>query len=366
MNIWLVTGDLIDQASGPYAVVNESAETFKKLGNKTLIIGTYDSAIQHNENWSNEIIGHKRKIFKSIHFTLAPFAWLLRLKKTQYPEFVEFHGVWLFNAWIIALFCKLNRIPYSVFLHGNLNSGALKISKIKKKIAIVIAVKAFLKGASFIQVLNKGEEVDAKKFLFDLKCPRKELLVLGNGVRHQSFNKVERSGFVYLGRLHPIKNIESLIEAYSKLDTTEKLFIAGEGDVKYKLKLADMTQKLKLQDKIVFIGFADKSKKSDIFSKAKFFVLPSFSEGQPIAALEALSYGVPVIVSDKCNLTKVQDFINVSSVYPNDIASAMSESLSNYGVDIHKRTYEYCVNKYCWDNIIDFKLQFIKKKVMKC
>jgi glycosyltransferase involved in cell wall biosynthesis len=100
-----------------------------------------------------------------------------------------------------------------------------------------------------------------------------------------------------MGRFVPEKNFHLLINAFTSLCPSEyKLVIAGDADME-----DDYSRELKLLAKnnhVVLTGFIKGSQLHALLSHAKLFVLPSSHEGLPIALLEAMSYGIPVLASD--------------------------------------------------------------------
>jgi glycosyltransferase involved in cell wall biosynthesis len=99
-------------------------------------------------------------------------------------------------------------------------------------------------------------------------------------------------------RFVPEKGLHDLISAYRKIKNPEfKLVIAGNADYETKYsrdlkKLANETQGF------ILTGVLTGEPLAELYSNAGLFVLPSYYEGLPIALLEALSYGLPVLVSD--------------------------------------------------------------------
>jgi len=91
--------------------------------------------------------------------------------------------------------------------------------------------------------------------------------------------------FLAVSRLVPEKGLHDLIDAFQRLDTDWHLVIAGDADHE-----TGYSRQLKAQ------MAADPL--NQVFSHAGLFVLPSYHEGLPIALLEAMSYGLPVLVSD--------------------------------------------------------------------
>ncbi|VFQ46561.1 glycosyltransferase family 4 protein [Desulfoluna butyratoxydans] len=109
---------------------------------------------------------------------------------------------------------------------------------------------------------------------------------------------LESVGYILaVARFAPEKGLALLVDAFQRLDTNLKLVIAGDSDHEstYSLKLRRM---IEADDRIIHTGYITGNELNQVFSHARLFVLPSFHEGLPIALLEAMSYGLPVLVSD--------------------------------------------------------------------
>ncbi|MDO4165396.1 MAG: glycosyltransferase family 4 protein [Bacteroides sp.] len=98
-------------------------------------------------------------------------------------------------------------------------------------------------------------------------------------------------------RFVPEKNLHHLVEAFGKIKPNGcKLVLAGDTDFEdeYSLKLKRMAK----EAGVVLTGFVKGKKLHSLLTHARCYVLPSSHEGLPIALLEAMSYRLPVIVSD--------------------------------------------------------------------
>lgn len=99
-----------------------------------------------------------------------------------------------------------------------------------------------------------------------------------------------------IGRLAPQKGLEFLIRAIPFLDkklNNYKVLIVGDGPLRDYLK--DLSKKLDVEDKIIFLGF--KADIGDILNISDVVVLPSLWEGLSIALLEAMAAGKPIITT---------------------------------------------------------------------
>jgi glycosyltransferase involved in cell wall biosynthesis len=111
---------------------------------------------------------------------------------------------------------------------------------------------------------------------------------------------------LFLGRIHKIKGIDLLVDAFFDLSNEMadiKLVIIGPdaGFLNFLLKKID---NLKIPEKIIYIGFIDKSDKTAAYIDADLFVLPSQYETFGLTVLEAWSCGTPVIVSEGCLISE--------------------------------------------------------------
>ena len=110
---------------------------------------------------------------------------------------------------------------------------------------------------------------------------------------------IEENQFVWLtiGRLAKVKNQSLLINSFSKLVQNHNnsiLLIAGQGELES--ELISLTEKLKIKDKVRFLGFRDDV--NTLLNGADAFVMSSNNEGLPLVLQEAVSVGLPLVVTD--------------------------------------------------------------------
>jgi glycosyltransferase involved in cell wall biosynthesis len=108
----------------------------------------------------------------------------------------------------------------------------------------------------------------------------------------------------FLGRLHPSKNLELLIDAIGQLDTGVTLSVAGRGDPTIEKKLRLQANRV-LPGRSDFIGWVDGAKKREFFSSIDLLAMPSEYECFGVAAVEALAAGVPVITSHRVGIADI-------------------------------------------------------------
>jgi glycosyltransferase involved in cell wall biosynthesis len=133
-------------------------------------------------------------------------------------------------------------------------------------------------------------------------APRANIATLPNAVRPRTGVNQFVSGpvhVIFLGEIGERKGTFSLIEAWAQLvDRTSganaRLTIAGDGDIE---RARACVSALKLSDSVNICGWLSESEVSDLLCTAQILVLPSLSEGQPMAILEAMARGLCVIAT---------------------------------------------------------------------
>jgi len=117
--------------------------------------------------------------------------------------------------------------------------------------------------------------------------------------------KLPEKYILYIGTLQPRKNIPALIEAFALLklesimkDNPIKLVIAGGKGHNYDKLIDKLIKKNNLAKDVFFPGYIDEEDKAALIKGADIFISPSFYEGFGLPIIEAMSLGVPIIVSD--------------------------------------------------------------------
>jgi len=171
--------------------------------------------------------------------------------------------------------------------------------------------------------------------------PSKETDFLAtNGIKPDSY-------VLAVGRLTPEKDFETLIKAVN-LSSIKTLVIAGDTD--HKPEYAEYLKKLDTGKKVIFTGFTTGEPLRQLYSHARLFVLSSTTEGFPIVLLEALSYKLPVIVTDipATHLIKLPD----DSYTPAGNIEQMISHIEHkyFQSDSSQNDYTF-LNDYSWDAI---------------
>lgn len=142
------------------------------------------------------------------------------------------------------------------------------------------------------RAMQKGEVVvlpnaiDIEKFRFDRSKREEMRSAFGFGVNEKVV--------LFVGRLVEIKNIPLCLEIIKRCENNVKLVICGSGDKEQSLK--DKCARDGIASKVLFVG--EREDVAAMYSMADAFLLTSFAEGFPMTVVEALSSGLPCLISD--------------------------------------------------------------------
>lgn len=169
---------------------------------------------------------------------------------------------------------------------------------------------------------------------------------------------------LYMGRFVKEKRLDLLVDAYETLNTNKKLVIAGTADEINKSE--EWYQKAIKNKNIILPGFADGDLKAQLYSNAAVAVLPSDLEGMSISLLEALGYGIKVIVSDVSeNKSVLHGFgTTFKSGNVDDLANKLNEEIHKPFIR-SKEQYDYIKSEHSWNKSAEETLNFMKKIVLE-
>jgi glycosyltransferase involved in cell wall biosynthesis len=367
MKVALLSPSLSKRGGGVAEVVIRLAQNLSNLPDiKVEAFGLDDDEIKNDlETWQRIPI-HICKVSGPAAFGYS--SDLIPTLKNSGANLIHLHGLWQYPS----LACIKTKIPYVTTIHGMLDQWAIKNSGFKKKLAAVFYEKPALKKANCLQAFTMQEYDDIRQY--GLKNP---VCIIPNGVDLpediDSIKKLDppwknivlpaQKVLLYLGRIHRKKGLTNLIKAWkqSRSNGPDKyedwnLVIAGWDQGGYENELKTLVNSLQITSSVHFIGPQFKEHKKLTFAFADGFILPSFSEGLPMAVLEAWAYELPVLMTKQCNLSegfKSGSAIEIAAT-PDSIAEGLTKffSLSNEERRaIGFRGKELVANTFNWNHI---------------
>jgi poly(glycerol-phosphate) alpha-glucosyltransferase len=234
-------------------------------------------------------------------------------------DILSVHGLWKYCSVASRRWHQRTARPYMVHPHGMLEPWALQNAKLKKRIAALLYENKHLRGAACLRALCEPEAQSIRAY-----GVRNPICVIPNGVelpetqQDSEFNLKDsklthaaggRKVLLYLGRLHPKKNLLNLIRAWKQIVGADRLSnqawvlaIAGWGESGYQRELNELASHDGLTTSVRLLGPLFGSDKDAAYRACDACILPSLSEGLPMSVLEAWVYAKPVLMTRECNL----------------------------------------------------------------
>jgi glycosyltransferase involved in cell wall biosynthesis len=285
-------------------------------------------------------------------------------------DVVHIHAVFSHPCLAAARACRQSSVPYIVRPLGSLDPWSMNQKHRRKRLLWHAGIKRMLVHAAAIHYTT-GEE----------KRLAEETLGLGNGtviplgieleafrnrdgasIFRQSHAAIGDNPYVLvLSRLHPKKNLDSLIEAFAALSVRPdlarwRLVIAGDGEANYVARLKQQARGSGGDERFVFTGWLSGVEKASALQGAALLALPSYQENFGLCVAEALACGVPAVVSRRVNLAAEIEETRagwVTGQEPAEIENTLAEAMSD-GAERERRGQagrEFVARRLAWPQV---------------
>ena len=254
------------------------------------------------------------------------------------PDIVVFEGFYSGKAEIIlSLECRRYKIPYVIVPRSSLTWDAMhNKSKVKKEIAHLFFYDSFVKHSIGIQYLTEKEYLDSK-YRFDYPH-----FILSNGIYPQEIIKDDFSfdgiRAIFIGRIdiHQ-KGLDLLLEAckelYNELISLKFSLILYGPQLEDYEAVKEKIVELKLDRIVTLGGEVTGQKKREVILNSDLFILTSRFEGHPMGLIEALSYGLPCLITTGTNIGEEVQKYNcgfVGDITTEGVVNAFRDMMANY------------------------------------
>lgn len=225
------------------------------------------------------------------------------------PDLVIFEDFQYMGYIKIAKALRRKCIPYVIVPRGSMTKAAQKHKHLKKAIANTLFFDKFAKKAAAIEYLTEKEKENASKEW------NKNSLIIPNGTETtikvaKEFSSDGLRG-VFIGRLNPYhKGLDQFLPACGALrhlikEKNVRIDMYGPAETGVREQLVNQVKEYGLSDYIRIHYEVHGIEKDKILREADFFILTSRFEGMPMGLVEALAYGLPVLVTEETNLGDV-------------------------------------------------------------
>lgn len=232
-------------------------------------------------------------------------------------DVLHLQHLWMYPSVVLDRWHAKTRRPFLVTPNGMLEPWTLRHSGWKKKLAALVYEKRMLGRAACLQANTVREIADIRDF--GLSNP---VCLIPNGVNLpgdviQPIEKREEKTLLFLGRLHPKKGLANALRAWANCSGREGwcFVVAGWDQGGHEAELKALCRELNVpfssgevgsmregDGSVQFVGPAFGAAKDELMRSADAFILPSYSEGLPMAVLEAWAHRLPVLMTSACNL----------------------------------------------------------------
>ena len=245
------------------------------------------------------------------------------------------------------------------------------ISRLKFKILKHLQLKTFNNSAGIIFLHDYAKEKILKilnKHVNNTIIPHPIESTENLYLKNRNLNK-SNFNLLYVSDFFPYKNHKTLIEAILYLNengTDVSLEIIGRDLGQKKYYDESFKNRFCYNQKIKFNGFVKHSDQIEIYKKIDLFVFPSGCENLPFIMLEAMSFGMPIVTSNKGPMNQI---VKGENIYFNqndfiDIANIIKLNLLDYKVlEKNSRSNFNRTKNYNFDNYVLQTNNFINKTI---
>jgi N-acetyl-alpha-D-glucosaminyl L-malate synthase BshA len=331
------------------------ARVLAKNGHEVHVLTSHDAGIAV-ESRENGFCVHRIK-FPRIWigwFFIFAFEAMILCKRIK-PDLIHAQTIQMGFCALIAK--KLFKIPFLVYGHG---FDVYFDWNFKGFIS-----KSAIKNADAAVALTNEMKLEMQKM-----HPR-EISIIPNGVDLDKFRDLSKEDarkglgyaadekiIIYVGRLHPVKGLDYLIEAFKMVEKKikrAKLVIIGQGNQKG--YLASLAKSFNLEDNIIFRGEIANNEVPRHLVASDVFVLPSLSESFGIANIEAMAAGLPVVATKVRGMAEIikdgENGFLVEPKEPEQISEKIILLLENAALsDNISRNNRNKAKDYSWEMVV--------------
>lgn len=237
---------------------------------------------------------------------------------TQWADVVHLHGLWTGQNWAAGKAARKLGKPYIMTPHSMMMPWAWRRHRWKKLPAGWLFEHANLRGAAMLHALADGEAEAMRTLGFNDRIE-----VIPNGLHVGEYEHLpsaealearfpawkDRRLLVFIGRIHPQKGIVQALQGAFDTFAAAKdwhFVVAGPDEVGMQRMLAAAVARKKMDDRVTFAGLLTHEEIRALLGRAGVLLQPSMSEGLSMSIVEALAAGVPVVISEACNMPEVE------------------------------------------------------------
>jgi glycosyltransferase involved in cell wall biosynthesis len=298
MSICQIAASLYDRNSGPTYSIKRLNDELGRLGCNSIIYTTVDAPADFGQE--NSCFGFRRDNYaRGLSGSSSLNRRIAMDLKAGKTNILHCHGLWQLPQVYASNAANRYRVPLVLSPRGALSQVSLGFSRFRKFFFWNMFQRRVLTSTDCFHATSNLEYEDIRRL--NLKQP---VAIIPNGVDipPESNEEIPRKKVIlYLGRIHPIKGIDLLLQAWSRVQMAHQdwqLWIVGPDDYGYQKKLRKLTNELRC-DGIEFRDAVHGNRKVEYYRQASIFALTSYSENFGLTVAEALACETPVLTTSR-------------------------------------------------------------------
>jgi len=307
---------------------------------------------------------------EGVHARYFPLAWPQRYwraaglraalrRAAANADLIHVHGLWNMTSWAGSAIARAAGRPYVVSPRGMLQPEALQRHREMKSIAYWGIERANLRGAAVLHATSALEGRELTPY-----GPPVVLIPNGVAARQASSPSIDRlreraqlqpgdEVITFLGRLHPIKRLDLLAEAFAivrNLRPRARLVIAGPDEGGYRQRVEALFAPVSSSTR--WLGAVDDDEIAALLNVSDVLVQCSDSESFGMSVAEALAAGVPVVVTKRSGWAEI-DAVGCGYSVAHDPVSIADGMLRVLDADdrtsLRSRAAAWARRTFAWD-----------------
>lgn len=365
MNLLFISEDHSTRNGGVTTVVSQLADelVLRCADLRLCIVATGEDAVHQHARVSVELVKPAR-IGKFWRWSPALQKKIDNILEMEDIDVIHIHGIWTAAQWVGLLKAAKRKIPHILSAHGMLEpwfwgGSASVFKRFKKMLYFRYVFSPAVSRAAIIHAITPLEQENLQRLF-----PHQEVIAIPNAIAMNEKDEnspLPHSGasfknIVYLGRIHPKKGIDLLIQAFHRgsFGKQWQLMIAGqEESPAYLHSLQQLVSELELTSQVHFTGPVYGDQKWDLLRKAWVMVAPSYSEVMGMVNLEAAKCHTPSITTYETGLLDWESGGGIL-IHPNveELTRALRDASRwdlTERIERGEKSHQFAKQKYSWD-----------------
>lgn len=286
-------------------------------------------------------------------------------------DVVIIHGLWQFPCLFAAYECRKQKIPYLIFTHAMLSRYSFGKKNLRKTAYFNLFERANLNAAQAVAYMDEEEKdfaqslgVRSNSFYFYSGLNTEDIIT--------SDPDYNSSTILFLSRIHPKKNVDKVVDAFLILASKHplaELQIAGPvEDRNYFSSIQNRLSESSFSSRVKWVGPLEGNDKRAFLSRGAMFIHPSKDDSRPLAILEAMASGLPIITTPGCKMPQIQNEMGyVVAESANSLAGAMEKLLQDPSLrqKMGRSSRRYVLDNCMWSQKIDDLISRISISISK-